>query len=66
MKSFNNGNGEATSDSKQKAADLTDDRKNVRKYFKQLRVRLLAGLIGIFILPHALSPSISISSLHPA
>jgi len=54
MESFTNGNGKAASTSKQDAADLTDDRKNIRKYFKQLRVRLLAGLIGIFFLPHAL------------
>ncbi len=54
MKRFTNGNGKAASTSRQENSNLSDERKNIRKYFKQLRVRLLAGLIGVFILPHAL------------
>ncbi len=54
MISLINGNGKSTYPKKPEAADVADDQKNIRKYFKQLRVRLLAGLIGIFILPHAL------------
>lgn len=54
MMSLINVNPSATPDSKLDNLDAADDRKDISRYFKQLRVRLLAGLIGIFILPHAL------------
>lgn len=34
--------------------DSSDDRTRTRKYFRQLRMRLLAGLLGCFLLPHIL------------
>ncbi len=45
-------------------ADLDNEQINIRKHFRQLRIRLIVGLLIGFMLPHVVLPHTFTFKLH--